>query len=368
MHFKWNCDWNEIHVGRSSFPRKRNPTVIRKKSLPWLSLASGLEKYLKHASQILLSYGKKMCTPMKMAYIQVGPCRQWFMVCIVPACELVILVKEVESCLWRQDFPGTQETGSAGSWGLSPPSSTAPIPGPVHHWNTNSRWDFICWNVFKTAGFWSFKSLVSTRSKDYLANYGCVQKCSHPQSDLSLFSLWCFSLKIWILSEGIIFISNLKSQPWREAVHCWRIWSQPAKFCYKFTQNPFSYRLLSWSVLLIHCMDCHYSSTAKVSQVKFSMIRQACPTRSLCATCSRVQLAMLLASLALHHCGGGSSLPGGPISLQNTGKAQWSADSSSDTCRTCSDTLKPACIAHGMCSCGLLSKTQWLRVLIFQFA
>lgn len=200
LWLEWDTCWQEL------IPKKEESYSDKKKSLPWLSLASGLEKYLKHASQILLSYGKKMCTPMKMAYIQVGPCRQWFMVCIVPACELVILVKEVESCLWRQDFPGTQETGSAGSWGLSPPSSTAPIPGPVHHWNTNSRWDFICWNVFKTAGFWSFKSLFFTRSKDYLANYGCVQKCSHPQSDLSLFSLW-------------FFFSENKDTFWRHNIH-----------------------------------------------------------------------------------------------------------------------------------------------------
>lgn len=107
MHFKW--DWDKIRVGRRWFPGKKNPTVLRKRSLPWLSLASHLEKYPKHASQILLSYGRKMCALMKMAYIQVGPSRQWFIVWILPECELDILVKAVKSCLWRQDFPGCTE-------------------------------------------------------------------------------------------------------------------------------------------------------------------------------------------------------------------------------------------------------------------
>lgn len=156
LWLEWDTCWQEL------VPKKEESySGKKKKCLQWFSLASDLEKYLKHASQFLLSYGKKMCTWMKMAYIQVGPSRQWFIVCIVPACELDILVEEVESCLWRQDFPGTQETGFAGFWGLSPPSSTTPIPGSVHLWNANSRWDFICWNVFKTTGFCSFKLLVS---------------------------------------------------------------------------------------------------------------------------------------------------------------------------------------------------------------
>lgn len=163
MHFKWNCDWDEIHVGRSGFPRKKNSTVSRKKSLPRFSLASHLEKYTKHAGEILSSCSKKMCAHTKMAYIQVDASREWFIVWILPGCELDIFAKAVESCLWRPDFPGYAENRFSRLLGAlrSYLYHTHPgLPAPLkqkHH-----RWDFICWNIFKNTGFLSFKSLVST--------------------------------------------------------------------------------------------------------------------------------------------------------------------------------------------------------------
>lgn len=40
------------------------------------------------------------------------------------------------------------------------------------------------------------------------------KKCSHPQKTSSFLAQWLFSLKIWIHFKSIIFISNLKTQPW----------------------------------------------------------------------------------------------------------------------------------------------------------
>lgn len=123
--------------------------------------------------------------------------------------------------------------------------------------------------VFQVTGLYYWES------KDYLDNY--LQKCSHSPNDLIFFS----AVIVFSENTGTFLKHNIHLQfknsalnHRAEAVH-WRIWSQPAKFCYtkyKFTQNTFSYRLLSWSVLLVHCMDCHCSSTAKVTQVRFNMI------------------------------------------------------------------------------------------------
>lgn len=92
---------DDSHLKQQPYRIKR-----RKKGLLCLTLASHLEKYPKHASQILLSYGKNRSALTKIDYVQVGPSRQWIIVWILPECELDILVKAVNSNLWRQDFPG----------------------------------------------------------------------------------------------------------------------------------------------------------------------------------------------------------------------------------------------------------------------
>lgn len=112
MHLQWNFDWDETHVGRRWFPVKTTTLQYKKKIKKRFIMAHfglHLEKYPKHASQILLSYGRNRRSLMKMTYIQVGPSKQWFIVWILPECEPDILVKAVSSCLWRQDFPGYME-------------------------------------------------------------------------------------------------------------------------------------------------------------------------------------------------------------------------------------------------------------------
>lgn len=207
MCFKWDCDWDEIRVGRSWFPGKKVSYSFKKRSLSWVSLALHLEKYPKHASQILLSYGRKMCALMKMAYIQVGPSRQWFTVWILPKCELVVLVKAVKSCLWRQDFPGCTEKNWF-YWFLRlvlsahmPPPHPFQVPCTSETQTEQVRFYLLKYFqkhwilVFQVTGLYYWES------KDYLDNYCYLQKCSHSPNDLIFFS----AVFVFFWKYGYIF-------------------------------------------------------------------------------------------------------------------------------------------------------------------
>lgn len=218
-----------------------------------------------------------------MAYIQVGPSRQWFIVWILPECELDILVKAVKSCLWRQDFPGCTEKDWFYWFLRLVLSARMPPPHPFQApWTSETQTEQVRFYLLKNfQKHWilvfQVTGLYYWESKDYLDNYWYMQKCSHSQNDLIFFStaiVFSENTDTFLKHNIHLQFKNSALNHRAEAVH-WRIWSQPAKFCYtkyKFTQNTFAYRLLSWSVLMMHCMDCHCSSTARVAQVRFNMI------------------------------------------------------------------------------------------------
>lgn len=224
--------------------------------MPWFSLASHLEKYPKHASQITLSYGRKMCALMKMTCTQVGLSRQWFAVWILPECELDILAKAVKSCLWRQDLPGCTEKNWFYWFLRLVLSAHMPPPHPFQAPCTSeTQTEQVRFNLLKY--FWKHWDLLFQvaafcywENKDYFNNYCYLQKCSHSQNNFIFFST------VIVFSENThTFLKHnihLQYKNWalnhRAEAVCWRIWSQPAEFCYtkyKFTQNTFSYRLLS---------------------------------------------------------------------------------------------------------------------------
>lgn len=195
---------SHVLVGDDSQLRQQFYSINRRgkkrfASFLWLTLASHLEKYPKHASQILLSYGRSRCAFMKMTYIQVGPSRQWFIAWILPECELDILVKAVNLCLWRQDFPGYIEKNWF-FWFLRLVLSSPPHPFHVLCTSETYQQRFYLLKYLQTTGFWSFESLVFITGKVRVfiqlllfAEIFTISKWPN-----LVLVQWLLSLKIWI--------------------------------------------------------------------------------------------------------------------------------------------------------------------------
>lgn len=191
LWLEWDTCWQEL------IPKKEESySCKKKKCLQWFSLASDLEKYLKKCQSNSVVIWQENVHLNENGLHPGGP-------------QQAVIYSLHCTCMGAGYFSRSRVMPLKAGFPRHPGNWFCRFLGALTSFlhRTHSRLcaslkhkqqvRFYLLNCFQNHWILLFQvaGLYFAKSKNYLDNYGCVQKCSHPQNDLTLFSLWFFLWK-----------------------------------------------------------------------------------------------------------------------------------------------------------------------------